>query len=262
MTSQKLNNQGSLLKGGYNNSLHVPLAVPTAAPTPPPWTPFFLISSTGPTSLPPFTSPYPGPPNRDTRANALATPSANYPLVIAWNNRCHRSMRFCVVSWLLSFQVPLGILCICTYTATLQHPALIAVYFEEGSTTRERRTDCRQALMVVWLRVKDAEEDSEKQTSWERGQPNVPVLVPVWISNYLSFWRVCPHLLVSGVAPANQTKERSVHELFAGAFRSKSSMWIVLVFQRKNTRVHKNGWNSWTFRFGPFFGLVCQGDSW
>ena len=26
------------------------------------------------------------------------------------NNRCHRSMRFCVVSWLLSFQVTLGIL--------------------------------------------------------------------------------------------------------------------------------------------------------
>ena len=26
------------------------------------------------------------------------------------NNRCHRSMRSCVVSWLLSFQVPLGIL--------------------------------------------------------------------------------------------------------------------------------------------------------
>ena len=32
---------------------------------------------------------------------------------------------------------------------------------------------------------------------------------------------------VSGVAPANQTKERSVHELFAGAFR-----------KRKNTRIH------------------------
>ena len=28
----------------------------------------------------------------------------------------------------------------------------------------------------------------------------------------------------SGVAPANQTKERSAHELFAGAFRNKSSM--------------------------------------
>ena len=30
--------------------------------------------------------------------------------------------------------------------------------------------------------------------------------------------------LLSGVAPANQTKKRSVHELFAGAFRNKSSM--------------------------------------
>ena len=67
---------------------------------------------------------------------------------------------------------------------------------------------------------------------------------------------------VSGVAPANQTKERSVHELFAGAFRNKNSMWIELVFLRKNTRIHKNGRNSWTFRFGPFFGLVCRGDSW
>ena len=45
----------------------------------------------------------------------------------------------------------------------------------------------------------------------------------------------------SGVAPANQTKERSVHKLFAGAFRNKSSMWIVLVFLRKNTRIHKKG---------------------
>ena len=70
------------------------------------------------------------------------------------------------------------------------------------------------------------------------------------------------HKLFSGVAPANQTKERSVHELFAGGFQNKSSMWIVLVFLRKNTRIHKNGRNSWTFRFGPFFGLVCRGDSW
>ena len=56
---------------------------------------------------------------------------------------------------------------------------------------------------------------------------------------------------LSGVAPANQSKERSVHELSAGAFRNKSSMWIVLVSPKKNTRIHKNGWNSWTFRFGP-----------
>ena len=39
-------------------------------------------------------------------------------------------------------------------------------------------------------------------------------------------------------------------------------MWIALVFSRKNTRIHKNRRNSWTFRFGPFFGLVCQCDSW
>ena len=32
------------------------------------------------------------------------------------------------------------------------------------------------------------------------------------------------HQVFSGVAPSNQTKERSVHELFAGAFRNKSSM--------------------------------------
>ena len=54
--------RGSLLRGRYNNSLHVPLAVPTPAPTPPPWPPLFLFSSTGTTSPPPFTSPYPGPP--------------------------------------------------------------------------------------------------------------------------------------------------------------------------------------------------------
>ena len=33
-------------------------------------------------------------------------------------------------------------------------------------------------------------------------------------------------------------------------------------FSRKNTRIHKNGRNSWTFSFGSFFGLVCRGDSW
>ena len=63
--------------------------------------------------------------------------------------------------------------------------------------------------------------------------------------------------VLSGVAPANQTKERSVHELFTGAFRNKSS-----TFLRKNTRIHKNGRNSWTLRFGPFFNLVWRGDSW
>ena len=59
-----------------------------------------------------------------------------------------------------------------------------------------------------------------------------------------------------------KTKERPVHELFLGANRNKSSMWIALVFPRKNTRIHLNWRNSWTLRFGPFFGLVCRGDSW
>ena len=31
-------------------------------------------------------------------------------------------------------------------------------------------------------------------------------------------------------------------------------MWIVLVFPKKKARIHKNERNSWTFRFGPFFG--------
>ena len=72
-----------------------------------------------------------------------------------------------------------------------------------------------------------------------------------------------PKERLSGVAPANQTKERSVHELFRrGIPEQKFEMWIVLAFLRKTTRIHKNGRNSWTFRFGPFFGLVYRGDSW
>ena len=52
-----------------------------SCPHPCPLTPVFLFSYTGPPSLPPFTSPYLGPPNRNTQANALATPGANYPLM-------------------------------------------------------------------------------------------------------------------------------------------------------------------------------------
>ena len=48
--------RGSLLRGGYNNSLHVSLAVPTPAPTPPPWPPFSSLA-------PQETTPYlPSPP--------------------------------------------------------------------------------------------------------------------------------------------------------------------------------------------------------
>ena len=48
----------------------------------------------------------------------------------------------------------------------------------------------------------------------------LPVLVFFWVKNYsVNF----PGRPLSGVAPANQTKERPVHELVAGAFRNQSS---------------------------------------
>ena len=55
--------RGSLSRGGYNNIactyLWRFLLLPAPLPTDPH---FFLFNSTGPTPLPPFTSPYPGPP--------------------------------------------------------------------------------------------------------------------------------------------------------------------------------------------------------
>ena len=41
--------------------------------------------------------------------------------------------------------------------------------------------------------------------------------------------------LVSEVAPANQTKERPVHELFPGAFRNKSSRCESCLFSQGKT---------------------------
>ena len=65
----------------------------------------------------------------------------------------------------------------------------------------------------------------------------------------------------SGPGKPNQRKVSS-WTFRRGVPEQKFDMWIVLAFPRKNTRIHKNGRNSWTFRFGPFFGLVCRGDSW
>ena len=87
--------RGSLLRGGgYNNSLHVPLAVPTPAPHPLPPDPlFFLFNSTGPHPPTPLHLPLPRPPDRNTQANELATPGVNYPLVLVpdkrWISRNH-----------------------------------------------------------------------------------------------------------------------------------------------------------------------------
>ena len=70
--------------------------------------------------------------------------------------------------------------------------------------------------------------------------------------------------ILSGVAPANQTKERSVHELFAGAFWNRSSMWILLVFPRKNTRIYTKMGDIQMKLFVLALSLVwfCRGDSW
>ena len=61
----------------------------------------------------------------------------------------------------------------------------------------------------------------------------------------------------SGVAPANQTKERPVHEPFPGAFRNKNSMWIVLVFLRKKHQNSQKWVKFMNFSLWPFlwFGL-------
>ena len=69
------------------------------------------------------------------------------------------------------------------------------------------------------------------------------------------------HKIRSHPGKPNQRKASS-WTFRRGIPEQKFEMWIVLVFPRKNTRIHKNGWNSWTFRFAPFFGLVCRGDSW
>ena len=50
--------------------------------------------------------------------------------------------------------------------------------------------------------------------------------------------------LKSGVALANQTKERSVHELFTGAFRNKFNVNRACFAKEKHQNSQKNGRNS------------------
>ena len=67
--------------------------------------------------------------------------------------------------------------------------------------------------------------------------------------------------LKSGVAPANQTKEKVGSWTFRrGIPEQKFDMWMVLGFPRKNIRIHKKmGEIHMNFsRFGPFFGLVFR----
>ena len=68
--------------------------------------------------------------------------------------------------------------------------------------------------------------------------------------------------LQSGVAPANQTKERSVSWTFHRGIPEQKFNVNRACFPKEKHRIHKNGRTSWTFRFGPLFGLVCWRDSW
>ena len=64
--------------------------------------------------------------------------------------------------------------------------------------------------------------------------------------------------LFSGVAPADQTKERSVHELFAGAFRNKSLICEFRACFPKEKHQNSQKWAKFmNFSFWPFlwFGL-------
>ena len=65
----------------------------------------------------------------------------------------------------------------------------------------------------------------------------------------------------SGPGKPNQTKASSW--TFPGGIpEQKFNVNRACFPKEKHQTIHKNGRNSWTFRFGPFFGLVCQGDSW
>ena len=69
-------------------------------------------------------------------------------------------------------------------------------------------------------------------------------------------------IIISGVAEANQTKERSVHELFARAFRNKSSICdkSACLPKEKHKRIHqKKGEIHDNFSFWPFLWFAWPG---
>ena len=70
------------------------------------------------------------------------------------------------------------------------------------------------------------------------------------------FWPCFP---ISGVAPANQTKERSVHELFTGAFPGTKVQCESCLFSKGKKPEFTKWARFMNFSFGPFFGLVCRG---
>ena len=73
-------------------------------------------------------------------------------------------------------------------------------------------------------------------------------------------WRAPKIRPSSGVAPANQTKERSVHELFASAFRNKSSKCESCLFSQGKTPEFTQKWAKFmNFSYWPFFWFGLPG---
>ena len=68
-------------------------------------------------------------------------------------------------------------------------------------------------------------------------------------------------ILISGVAPANQTKARPVHELFLGAFRNRSSQCESCLFSRgKTPEFTKKRAKFMNFSFWPFLWFALPGQ--
>ena len=101
---------------------------------------------------------------------------------------------------------------------------------------------------------------------WKRWQ--FPISLYRRVSRFWGFrqqWRIslfipCSHekafAHMSGLIPANQTKERSVHELFAAANLNQNSMWIVLVF--KTVLGQASTWKRFWRDFLEIWGVTKQ----
>ena len=108
------------------------------------------------------------------------------------------------------FGAKLGVSKVQRRTICLHHRSSVVIAFKEGEVAQPQPTD----LTTKWPQraYTGFLEDSYKK--WPQDRPET-------LQGKLGIEKI---VRVSGVAPANQTKERSVHELFARAFRNKSSL--------------------------------------
>ena len=137
----------------------------------------------------------------------------------------------------------------CRAVSLISHPAVHPNASLSSELWRELQPQCFLQLTTLSLRDPRSFPLSSCQAREAAGflpeVCQVPMDKALNVQNVMPFLRIrvephpqrqmCFHLMpfktwlrkeirASGVAPANQIKERSVHELFAGAFRNKSSM--------------------------------------